>query len=36
MGQKVNPKILRLGPVYNWSSRWFEDKRYKETAFGRF
>jgi small subunit ribosomal protein S3 len=31
MGQKVNPKILRLGPVFNWSSRWFEDKRYKET-----
>lgn len=31
MGQKVNPKILRLGPIYNWSSRWFEDKKYKET-----
>lgn len=31
MGQKINPKILRLGPVYNWSSRWFDDKRYKET-----
>lgn len=31
MGQKVNPKLLRLGPVYNWSSRWFDDKRYKET-----
>ena len=31
MGQKVNPKLLRLGPIYNWSSRWFEDKRYKET-----
>lgn len=30
MGQKVNAKVLRLGPVYNWSSRWFEDKRYKE------
>ncbi|MCL5019458.1 MAG: 30S ribosomal protein S3 [Patescibacteria group bacterium] len=30
MGQKVNPKLLRLGPVYNWSSRWFDDKRYKE------
>src|SRR3989344_2178363 len=23
--------ITRLGPVYNWSSRWFDDKRYKET-----
>jgi len=31
VGQKVNPKLLRLGPVYNWSSRWFDDKRYKET-----
>jgi len=32
MGQKINPKLLRLGPVYNWSSRWFDDKRYKETV----
>lgn len=31
MGQKVNPRLLRLGPVYNWSSRWFEDKKYKEV-----
>lgn len=31
MGQKVNPRLIRLGPVYNWSSRWFDDKRYKET-----
>lgn len=31
MGQKVNPKILRLGPLFNWSSRWFEDKKYGET-----
>lgn len=31
MGQKVNPRILRLGPVFNWSSRWFDDKGYKET-----
>jgi len=23
MGQKVHPHGLRLGPVYNWSSRWF-------------
>jgi small subunit ribosomal protein S3 len=30
MGQKVNAKILRLGPVFNWSSRWFEDKKYKD------
>lgn len=31
MGQKVNPKIIRLGPLNTWSSRWFDDKRYKET-----
>lgn len=31
MGQKVNPKLLRLGTVYNWSSRWFSDKKYKEN-----
>lgn len=31
MGQKVNPTLLRLGTVYGWSSRWFEDKkRYKD------
>jgi small subunit ribosomal protein S3 len=29
MGQKINPKILRLGPLFNWSSRWFDDKTYK-------
>lgn len=23
MGQKVNPKGLRLGVIYNWNSRWF-------------
>ncbi len=31
MGQKVNPKVIRLITVNNWSSRWFEDKNYKET-----
>lgn len=31
MGQKVNPQILRLGAIYNWSSRWFDDKRYKDV-----
>lgn len=31
MGQKVNPKVIRLGPVNNWSSRWFEEKTYKDT-----
>ncbi len=31
MGQKVNPKILRLGPSLGWISTWFEDKNYKTT-----
>ncbi len=33
MGQKVNPHGLRLGIIYNWSSRWyFSDKRiYRES-----
>src|SRR5581483_1076328 len=31
MGQKVNPHLFRLGPVFNWSSRWFSEKNYKDT-----
>ena len=31
MGQKVNPKLFRLGPVFNWDSRWFDDKNYQST-----
>ena len=31
MGQKVNPQILRLGILYNWNSRWFDEKRYKDV-----
>lgn len=27
MGQKVNPKGLRLSVIYNWSSRWFFSKK---------
>jgi small subunit ribosomal protein S3 len=30
MGQKVNPQILRLGTLYTWNSRWFDEKGYKE------
>lgn len=31
MGQKVNPKAFRLGPLYTWDSRWFvSGKTYKE------
>lgn len=36
MGQKVNPKVFRVGPVYNWSSRWFDDRRYKEVLLEDF
>ena len=36
MGQKINPKILRLGPLNTWSSRWFEGKKYKETLLEDF
>jgi small subunit ribosomal protein S3 len=36
MGQKVNPKAIRLGPLYNWSSRWYDDKGYKETLLEDF
>ncbi|MBI1919173.1 30S ribosomal protein S3 [Candidatus Microgenomates bacterium] len=33
MGQKVNPKSFRLGPVYTWESRWFANKkRYQEIV----
>lgn len=33
MGQKVHPHGLRLGPVYNWSSRWFfsNKKAYRDA-----
>ncbi len=31
MGQKINPHLLRLGSLYDWQSRWFEKKRYKDV-----
>jgi small subunit ribosomal protein S3 len=31
MGHKVNPKLFRLGPIFNWDSRWFDDKDYAVT-----
>ncbi len=30
MGQKVNPQVLRLGTLYTWNSRWFDERRYKD------
>lgn len=33
MGQKVHPKGLRLGIIYNWNSRWFfSNKKYYREA----
>ncbi len=32
MGKKINPLILRLGPVFNWQSRWFSNKDYKNIV----
>ncbi|MDA8442891.1 MAG: 30S ribosomal protein S3 [Peptococcaceae bacterium] len=30
MGQKVNPKGLRVGIIRDWESRWYADKNYVE------
>jgi small subunit ribosomal protein S3 len=30
MGQKVNPHVLRIGTIYSWTSRWFNEKHYKD------
>jgi small subunit ribosomal protein S3 len=32
MGQKVNPHLIRLQQVYNWESRWFDERTYKEMV----
>src|SRR5215469_1871696 len=32
MGQKVNPHVIRLGTVYSWSSRWFNERQYKDVV----
>lgn len=32
MGQKVNPHLIRLKTVYNWGSRWFDERNYRETV----
>lgn len=32
MGQKVNPHVIRIGTVFNWSSRWFNERDYKNTV----
>lgn len=30
MGQKVHPKIFRIGIVYSWKSKWFSQRHYRE------
>ena len=32
MGQKVNPHLVRLQTIYNWDSRWFSQRHYKEMV----
>ena len=32
MGQKVNPHVIRLGTVHTWSSRWFNERQYKDVV----
>lgn len=36
MGQKVNARLIRTGPVYGWESRWFAQKGYKDLLFSDF
>ena len=33
MGQKVNPKGMRLGIIKTWNSRWFAGKDYSKYVF---
>lgn len=34
MGQKINPIAFRLGPFYNWNSRWFASgQKYRDLVF---
>lgn len=32
MGQKVNPHVLRIGTIYDWTSRWFNERQYKDVV----
>lgn len=36
MGQKVNPHLLRIKTIYDWDSRWFDEKHYKDTVIEDF
>ncbi len=32
MGQKVNPHLVRIKNVFDWNSRWFDERAYKDTV----
>lgn len=34
MGQKVHPTAFRTGIIFDWKSRWFNKKKYKEYLAG--
>ncbi len=36
MGQKINPKLLRVGPLHTWGSRWFSNRQYKDMVLEDF
>lgn len=36
MGQKVNPHLIRIKNVFEWNSRWFDERQYKETVLEDF
>lgn len=36
MGQKVNARLIRTGPVYSWESRWFAAKGYANVLLQDF
>ncbi|PIR55310.1 30S ribosomal protein S3 [Candidatus Peregrinibacteria bacterium CG10_big_fil_rev_8_21_14_0_10_36_19] len=33
MGQKVNPKVIRIGITQDWDSKWYADKRQYKKLF---
>lgn len=30
MGQKVHPRVFRLGVIYTWKSKWFANRSYRD------
>lgn len=33
MGQKINPKGLRIGIIKDWESKWYEEKKYSQYLY---